>query len=238
MLKPAYQNTTSEAFWDIPIYAEHNEVRANRIDARLVSHERKEVCTIEMSSPWIESRAKKDEEKTLKYGPMVLGLKQRYNGYGAEQGTKDAVEDVYSEIDKRIDKSEEFVEEILCKFTNLENHIIDEVHGRPRRGSIYESTKVASVMSDSVLFHDVQNLCELDKTEETKTDKLLREIKDKIDQLETMMDEKFNEVSKALQKTRTKSLIHGKIQENLRKKVETRFHEHEKFIRTNLLKLL
>ena len=45
MPKPAYQNTTSEAFWDIPIYAEHNEVRANRIDARLVSHERKEVCT-------------------------------------------------------------------------------------------------------------------------------------------------------------------------------------------------
>lgn len=154
------------------------------------------------------------------------------------RGTKDAVEDVYSEIDKRISKSEEFVEEILCKFTNLENHIIDEIHGRPRRGSIYESTKVASVMSDSVLFHDVQNLCELDKTEETKTDKLLREIKDKIDQLETMMDEKFNEVSKALQKTRTKSLIHGKIQENLRKKVETRFHEHEEFIRTNLRKLL
>ena len=154
------------------------------------------------------------------------------------RGTKDAVEDVYSEIDKRISKSEEFVEEILCKFTNLENHIIDEIHGRPRRGSIYESTKVASVMSDSVLFHDVQNLCELDKTEETKTDKLLREIKDKIYQLETMMDEKFNEVSKALQKTRTKSLIHGKIQENLRKKVKTRFHEHEEFIRSNLLKLL
>ena len=48
MPKPAYQNTTSEAFWDIPIYAEHNEVRANRIHARLVSHERKEVCTVEL----------------------------------------------------------------------------------------------------------------------------------------------------------------------------------------------
>ena len=95
------------------------------------------------------------------------------------RGTKDAVEGVYSEIDKCISKSEEFVEEIFCKFTNLENHIIDEIHGRPRRGSIYESTKVASVMSDSVLYHDVQNLCELDKTEETKTDKLLRELKKK-----------------------------------------------------------
>ena len=77
MPKPAYQNTTSEAFWDIPIYAEHNEVKANRIDARLVSHEKKEVCTIEISCSWIESRAKKDEEKTLTYGPMMWELKQR-----------------------------------------------------------------------------------------------------------------------------------------------------------------
>ena len=68
--KAAYQNTTSEASWDIPIYAEHNEVRANRIDARLVSHERKEVCTIiEISYPWIEIRAKKDEERHSSMGP-------------------------------------------------------------------------------------------------------------------------------------------------------------------------
>ena len=38
-----------------------------------------------MSSPWIESRAKKDEEKTLKYGSMMLELKQRYIGYRVEQ---------------------------------------------------------------------------------------------------------------------------------------------------------
>ena len=154
------------------------------------------------------------------------------------RGTKDAVKDVYSEIDKRITESEEFVEEILCKFTNLENHIIDEIHGHDRRETIYLHTKGASEILDSVLLRDVQDLCELDNTEETKTDKLLREIKDKVDQLETMMDEKFNELSKALQNTRTRSVIHGKIQENLRKKVETRFHEHEEFIRTNLLKLL
>ena len=154
------------------------------------------------------------------------------------RGTKHAVEDVYSEIDKRISKSEEFVEVILCKFTNLENHIIDEIHGRPRRESIYVGTEVASEMSDFVLRLDVQDLCELDSTEETKTDKLLREIKDKIDQLETMMDEKFNEVSEAIEKTRTTSLLHGKIQEIQREKVEKRFHEHEEFIRNNLLKLL
>ena len=36
----------------------------------------KEVCTLEMSCPWIKSRAKKDEEKTLKYGPTMWELKQ------------------------------------------------------------------------------------------------------------------------------------------------------------------
>ena len=34
--------------------------------------------------PWIESRGKKDE-KTLKYGPMMWELKQRYIGYRVEQ---------------------------------------------------------------------------------------------------------------------------------------------------------
>ena len=38
-----------------------------------------------MSCPWIESRAEKDEEKTLKYGPMMSELKQRYSGYRVEQ---------------------------------------------------------------------------------------------------------------------------------------------------------
>ena len=64
--KTSLPNTMSEAFWDIPIYAEHNEVTANQNNVRLVSHERKEVCTVEMSCPWIDGRAKKNEEKRLK----------------------------------------------------------------------------------------------------------------------------------------------------------------------------
>ena len=105
MPKPAYQNTTSEAFWDIPIYAEHNEVRANRIDARLVSHERKEVYTIEMSCPWNESRSKKDEEKTLTYAPMMWELKQRYNGYRVKQ--YNIIIDVLGGYSKHLEKSGE-----------------------------------------------------------------------------------------------------------------------------------
>ena len=41
MRKPVYQNTTSEAFWDIPIYAEHNEVRA-KTDRRATCQPREE----------------------------------------------------------------------------------------------------------------------------------------------------------------------------------------------------
>ena len=108
MQKPACQNTTNEAFRDIPIYAVHNEVRANRIDARLVSHKRKEVCTIEMSCLWIESGAKKDEEKTLKYGPMMWELKQRYNGYRVEQ--YNVIIDVLGGYSKHLEK---FVRKLL-----------------------------------------------------------------------------------------------------------------------------
>ena len=41
-----------EAWWDVPVYADHQEVRANRVDARVVNHENKKVMTIEMSCPW------------------------------------------------------------------------------------------------------------------------------------------------------------------------------------------
>ena len=45
----------------------------------------KTVTTIEMSCPWIENRSKKDEEKTLKYGPLRWELKAQYKGYTIRQ---------------------------------------------------------------------------------------------------------------------------------------------------------
>ena len=103
MPKPANRNTTIKTFWDIAIYSEHDEVRANWINARLVSHERKEVCTIEMSCPRIESRAKKDEVKTLNYGPMMWELKQRYNGNRVEQ--YNVIIEVLGGYSKHLEKS-------------------------------------------------------------------------------------------------------------------------------------
>ena len=90
-------------FGIFPSTREHNEVKANQIDTRLVGHERKEVCTIEMSCPWIENRAKKDEEKTLKYGPMMRELKQRYSGYRVAQ--HNVIIDVLGGYFKHLEKS-------------------------------------------------------------------------------------------------------------------------------------
>ena len=73
------------------------------IDARLVSHEGKEVCTLEMNCPWMERRAKQDEEKTVKYGPMIWEQKQRYSGYKVEQ--YNVIIDVLDGYSKHLDKS-------------------------------------------------------------------------------------------------------------------------------------
>ena len=32
--KPYYENERAHAFWNVPLYADHVEVKANRIDAR------------------------------------------------------------------------------------------------------------------------------------------------------------------------------------------------------------
>ena len=60
-------------------------MQANRIDAKVVSHKIKEVVVLEMSCPWIENREKKDEEKSLKYGPLRWELQDRYPGYTFHQ---------------------------------------------------------------------------------------------------------------------------------------------------------
>ena len=67
------------------MYADHQEVRANRVDARIVDHANKKVLTLEMSCPWISNREKKSEEKTMKYGPLRWELKQQYRGYEVTQ---------------------------------------------------------------------------------------------------------------------------------------------------------
>ena len=55
------------------------------MDARIVDHERKRVATLEMSCPWINNKERKDDEKTLKYGPLRWELRQQFPGYEVKQ---------------------------------------------------------------------------------------------------------------------------------------------------------
>ena len=52
-LKPklVYEANNAQTFWDIPLFAEHQEVRANRVDTRIINHESKQVVTLKMCCP-------------------------------------------------------------------------------------------------------------------------------------------------------------------------------------------
>ena len=82
--KPMYGSLEVLAFWDVPFYAEHTIVKANRVDARFVDHKTKKVWAREMSCLWIEHQEKTSEEKTAKYRPLQFELKKQYPGYNME----------------------------------------------------------------------------------------------------------------------------------------------------------
>ena len=83
--KLSYEKEQATVSWDVPVYADHIEVHANRVDARIVDKENKTVTLLEMSCPWVENREQKEKEKTLKYAPLRLELKQQYPGYKINQ---------------------------------------------------------------------------------------------------------------------------------------------------------
>ena len=82
--KLEYKNDQASAFWDVPVYAEKTEVRAYRIDARVVDKQKKELL-LEMSCPWMANRKQKEEEKTSKYAPLRWEIRQQYPHYKIAQ---------------------------------------------------------------------------------------------------------------------------------------------------------
>ena len=68
--KPIYESPEAQPYWVIPVFAVSEQVKQNRVDARFIDHEKKTVLALEMSCPWTQNREKKQEEKTIKYGPL------------------------------------------------------------------------------------------------------------------------------------------------------------------------
>ena len=153
-------------------------------------------------------------------------------------GVKDDIKKVNDKIDKRILKSHAVGDKILSNFKKLEEKIILVIDHGPCRVESSEDAMNSSRERNAVFRQDIAYLCQLDNTENPTNDELLEAIKTKMEQFETTMDEKINEVSKALQETKERSQLHGNVQEQLERRVEKRFREHEEFIRTNLLKVL
>ena len=46
------ESENAQAYWDVPVYAEHAFGRDNRVDARFVDHNAMRVLAVEMSCPW------------------------------------------------------------------------------------------------------------------------------------------------------------------------------------------
>ncbi|CAH3155981.1 unnamed protein product [Porites evermanni] len=82
---PLYENGHATAFWDVQLFANTTQVKANRIDATVIDKTSKQVRVIEMSCPWLENRESKDFEKTTKYGQLRLELTNRYPEYKVNQ---------------------------------------------------------------------------------------------------------------------------------------------------------
>ena len=83
--KLVYENNRAQAFWDAPVYADHVEVRVNRIDALMVDNSVKTVILLEMSCPWPNNRKSKSCDKTEKYAPLRLELKRQFQGFQVKQ---------------------------------------------------------------------------------------------------------------------------------------------------------
>ena len=79
--KPLYENEHATAFWDVPLFADTTQVKANRIDATVIDKTSKQVRVIEMNCPWLENIESKDFVKTTKYSKLKLELTNRYPEY-------------------------------------------------------------------------------------------------------------------------------------------------------------
>ena len=160
-------------------------------------------------------------------------------------GINSAIRGVEEEIDKAHDRFFRFAEEICINFSNLEESIIDEIEKSKESFPAEELKELCEVYFEQMpppALHALSKILPESHIDVIRPGglaivKIRAKIKEKIGQIEKMIDEKFNEVAKAIQETGKKSQKHGDKEEELKKNVQKRFHEHEDFLRTKLLKL-
>ena len=83
--KPVYQNDRAQAFWDVPVYADHVTVKANRIDARIVNSTAKSVILLEMSCLSLdEQQGDQELREDGKVCPIATGIEEAVSWISSE----------------------------------------------------------------------------------------------------------------------------------------------------------
>ena len=155
-------------------------------------------------------------------------------------GIKNAVSEVDDEVRNGNARLYGLADEIVTSIQMLQDKIISEIKRKkekcPSEDSLNEEL-CCQVEGDSVRCENIFFLCKLDKKMLTKVE-VIKKIRETINDLDKTMEVKLKEVVTALQKTVKNSQPHGDNQDKLREHVQEKFHEHEEFIRTNLLELI
>lgn len=63
--KPVYESDDEQSYWDLLVFAEHEEMRCNRVDARIVNHNSKQIITLKVNCPWVNNIEKKKSEEKI-----------------------------------------------------------------------------------------------------------------------------------------------------------------------------
>ena len=158
-------------------------------------------------------------------------------------GIKNAVREVDDEVRNGNARLYGLADEIVTSIQMLQDKIISEIKRKKEKCPSEDSLSLpdehvaCSMVEDSVECEDISFLCKLDKKMLTKVE-VIKKIRETINDLDKTMEVKLKEVVTALQETVKNSQPHGDNQDKLREHVQEKFHEHEEFIRTNLLELI
>ena len=78
-----YEANNAQVLWDVPLFEQHQKVKASRVDAHIINHKSKQVITL-----GLQTVRKGKEEKATKYGPLRWELnksRSTIEGYEVKQ---------------------------------------------------------------------------------------------------------------------------------------------------------
>ena len=168
----------------------------------------------------------------------LVGMADKLNWFLEE--IEDAVYQVDYEVRNGNTRLSGLEDEIITSIQILQDKIISEIKWKKEKclsqDSIYcpNFPEAYLMAQDTVMRQNISFLCELATTKVG----VIKEIRKTINDLDKTMELNLKEAVKALQETVKNSQRHGDNQDKRRENVQKKFHEHEEFIRTNLLELI